>query len=52
MHTDGQTDMTKPVVTFHNFVNMHENCSRYSARYEYCEDSHFLGCDTMYVDTY
>jgi len=25
-HTDRQTDMVKPIVTFHNFANVPTNC--------------------------
>ena len=27
-HADGETDMTKLIVAFHNFVNTSKNCSK------------------------
>jgi len=38
MRTDGQTDMMKLIVAFHNFVNMPKNGARYTEREEMRQD--------------
>jgi hypothetical protein len=40
MLMDGQTDMTKFIVAFWNFANVHENCLGYHAVLLECQLTH------------